>query len=1027
MNSSYKNAMYEAILNKKWLEINYQNKDGEITNYFIAIKDIDIKNKKIYCDIFNPFKSLETISDNVYIYLDKILKAKVAYNTYYEYPQEFLKKVAENPYFSKFFELEKLDNNILRYLSECYALDSDPTIKDSVILDGVDNNELLKERSYKLDDNQFDKLLNYLFRKEKTNDLKKITSENLAINVFSIDILGKQYIVAYRNLSVDFKNKKLIASNTISINKSFLLDENGKTVSLQYYLDVDSESFEEGFKEDHRKYIDIIEHNYRHGEKTNTRPNIFILARTITKGVEEAFEAVNKLELENKLTIPLKSFFARNINKSGSNKEVSVVVFNKYKINIDQMRVIYNAMVNHVTYIKGPPGTGKTETIFNVILSSYVNNKKVLICSNNNHPLDDIYNRMISSFTNNNINRQIIFPILRITNNNDLIIAINRLKEAYNFAVENKNVNTRESRTEAMKNTSLDKFKTLKEMLFEYEERKEIELNIDKLRKFTNLAEFNVLTEQVKKQLKAEYEKLKSLRIIKDDEVNSLAISASDDINFQLYLYYDSLQRYKKLLTDKYKDLRDIILNTNELEAVIAFNKYIRDDENFKILLNIFPLIICTNLSCEKLGKPTQYFDLCIMDEAAQCNIASSFIPIIRADNLLLVGDINQLQPVTVLEKEVNKNLREKYHIKEDYDYIHNSILSTMLKKDKNSKVILLSYHYRCAKRIANFANNRFYNNQLKLFNKDDGSLEYYLVRNKKIADVRNAYLEEAIQICDVVTKGNYDDVGIVTPFVNQANLINDLLKRRGIENVKAGTIHTLQGSEKNTIIMSSALSPKTSKRVMDRLKNNHELINVGVTRAKKKFIFVGDKEAIDALSKDDENNDLKLLSDYVYSNGKVVVPPLKEEIATNFSNESDNEKQFFETIKPYFNKRGSKMKIERNVKIVDAIPNLSARDKELAGEKEFDVIVRYKPFIYRKFTTIVAFEIDGGEHIGSNIQSRYDRLKERISKEYGIKIIRISNAEVKDYELIIKLFECVIRKLDDIDEVSEQLSLLED
>ena len=92
------------------------------------------------------------------------------------------------------------------------------------------------------------------------------------------------------------------------------------------------------------------------------------------------------------------------------------------------------------------------------------------------------------------------------------------------------------------------------------------------------------------------------------------------------------------------------------------------------------------------------------MDEAGQCNIASSLIPIVRGTDLLLVGDTNQLKPVTVLETQVNDDLKHKYNISDQYDYIHNSILSTMLKKDNNSKNILLSYHYRCGKKIIDFS-----------------------------------------------------------------------------------------------------------------------------------------------------------------------------------------------------------------------------------------------------------------------------------------------------------------------------------
>ena len=43
------------------------------------------------------------------------------------------------------------------------------------------------------------------------------------------------------------------------------------------------------------------------------------------------------------------------------------------------------------------------------------------------------------------------------------------------------------------------------------------------------------------------------------------------------------------------------------------------------------------------------------------------------------------------------------------------------------------------------------------------------------------------------------------------------------------------------------------------------------------------------------------------------------------------------------------------------------------------------------------------------------------VCKSYGIKLIRIANSQVKDYEMIIALFECVIQGLPDIEEVYRQ------
>ena len=55
------------------------------------------------------------------------------------------------------------------------------------------------------------------------------------------------------------------------------------------------------------------------------------------------------------------------------------------------------------------------------------------------------------------------------------------------------------------------------------------------------------------------------------------------------------------------------------------------------------------------------------------------------------------------------------------------------------------------------------------------------------------------------------------------------------------------------------------------------------------------------------------------------------------------------------------------------------------------------------------------------------DRQKQEVVKKYGIKLIRIPNSAVKDYESIISIFECVVKNLPNIEEAYEQMSLLED
>jgi very-short-patch-repair endonuclease len=80
-----------------------------------------------------------------------------------------------------------------------------------------------------------------------------------------------------------------------------------------------------------------------------------------------------------------------------------------------------------------------------------------------------------------------------------------------------------------------------------------------------------------------------------------------------------------------------------------------------------------------------------------------------------------------------------------------------------------------------------------------------------------------------------------------------------------------------------------------------------------------------------------------------------------------------------------------------------------------------------RQYRTIVVFEIDGGEHIGSKNNAELDRQKEEVCKKYDIKPIRIPNSAVKDYESIISIFEFVVKDLKDIEEAYNQMSIFED
>ena len=78
---------------------------------------------------------------------------------------------------------------------------------------------------------------------------------------------------------------------------------------------------------------------------------------------------------------------------SKMNVNLNNIIF-PFGANKSQFQAVKNAMSSQISIIEGPPGTGKTQTILNIIANIVKNGQTVAVVSNNNAATDNVYEKL---------------------------------------------------------------------------------------------------------------------------------------------------------------------------------------------------------------------------------------------------------------------------------------------------------------------------------------------------------------------------------------------------------------------------------------------------------------------------------------------------------------------------------------------------------------------------------------------------------------------------------------------------------
>ncbi len=272
------------------------------------------------------------------------------------------------------------------------------------------------------------------------------------------------------------------------------------------------------------------------------------------------------------------------------------------------------------------------------------------------------------------------------------------------------------------------------------------------------------------------------------------------------------------------------------------------------LLCRMKPCMLMSPLSVAQYIDPNfPKFDFVIFDEASQIPTSGAVGAIARGDNVIVVGDPNQLPPTSFFK---TNQVDEDNYDKEDLESLLDDCLAL------NMPQIHLLWHYRSRhESLIAYSNMQYYDNKLYTFpSPNDLISKVQLVPVEGFYDKGNTRTnpsEAAAVIDEIVRRLNDEElckesIGVVTFSVVQQNLIEDLLvdafvKEPRLEDI-ANEMHepifiknleNVQGDERDAILFSICYGPTEEGKVSMNFgplnsEGGWRRLNVAISRARK-------------------------------------------------------------------------------------------------------------------------------------------------------------------------------------------------
>ena len=283
-------------------------------------------------------------------------------------------------------------------------------------------------------------------------------------------------------------------------------------------------------------------------------------------------------------------------------------------------------------------------------------------------------------------------------------------------------------------------------------------------------------------------------------------------------------------------------------------------------VLESVQVITCTLVGASHRHIRHLSFETVFIDEAAQALEPGCWIPIAKGQRLVLAGDHHQLPPTVKSEKAAREGLRV-------------TLFEKCIQRQPDT-ARMLTMQYRMHAHIMGFSSEKFYGGQLVphptvrhadlaaydpcfAFDLpvefiDTAGCEYHEVaipesRSTANPDEAHLLLERLAQLLAPCDSTQYDQrpltIGVIAPYRAQINYLKEVTEDSAVLNnlllqrrLSVGTVDSFQGQERDIIAIT--LTRSNNQGEIGFLSDIRRM-NVGMTRARRKLLLVGDSSTL--------------------------------------------------------------------------------------------------------------------------------------------------------------------------------------